>query len=224
VSQTDEAAVTPVTEPAEAQGGETPTDGQPETDQPVGAHQSQVQQPPDQQAPDQQAPDQKHRTPTAAVPGSDRYKELEHEGDIAADFLEELLDIADLDGDIDLDVEGDRAMVAIVGDDLDSLVGPNGKVLDALQDLTRLAVHQQSGERSRLILDVAEYRANRRKELALLAVEAARTVRETGTAVSMKPMSAFERKVVHDAVAAEGLTSESEGVEPQRFVVVHPAG
>jgi len=155
---------------------------------------------------------------------SDRVKELEHEGDIAADFLEELLDIADLDGDIDLDVEGDRAMVAIVGEDLDSLVGPNGKVLDALQDLTRLAVHQQSGERSRLILDVADYRANRRKELSLLAVEAVSQVRASGEPVSMKPMSAFERKVVHDAVAAEGLVSESEGVEPQRFVVVRPAG
>jgi len=159
-----------------------------------------------------------------AVAGSARFKELEHEGDIAADFLEELLDIADLDGDIDLDVEGDRAMVAIVGEDLDSLVGPNGKVLDALQDLTRLAVHQQSGERSRLILDVADYRTNRRKELALLAVEAVGQVRSSGDPVSMKPMSAFERKVVHDAVAAEGLVSESEGVEPQRYVVVRPAG
>jgi spoIIIJ-associated protein len=161
---------------------------------------------------------------TGGAGGPARFKELEHEGDIAADFLEELLDIADLDGDIDLDVEGDRAMVAIVGEDLDSLVGPNGKVLDALQDLTRLAVHQQSGERSRLILDVADYRANRRKELALLAVEAAGQVRTSGEPVSMKPMTAFERKVVHDAVAAEGLVSESEGVEPQRFVVVRPAG
>jgi spoIIIJ-associated protein len=159
-----------------------------------------------------------------AIAGSARFKELEHEGDIAADFLEELLDIADLDGDIDLDVEGDRAMVAIVGDDLDSLVGPNGKVLDALQELTRLAVHQQSGERSRLILDVADYRANRRKELAVLAVDAVAQVRATGAAVSMKPMSAFERKVVHDAVAAEGLVSESEGADPQRYVVVRPAG
>jgi spoIIIJ-associated protein len=178
-------------------------------------------------------PPQGPDSPAAASPGeagaaggraSDRVKELEHEGDIAADFLEELLDIADLDGDIDLDVEGDRAMVAIVGEDLDSLVGPNGKVLDALQDLTRLAVHQQSGERSRLILDVADYRANRRKELGLLAVEAAAQVRASGEPVSMKPMSAFERKVVHDAVAAEGLVSASEGVEPQRFVVVRPAG
>jgi spoIIIJ-associated protein len=201
VSQTDEAAATPAAEPSAAD--------------------------PDQAAPDQAAPVQPAATgPVAsgAVAGSARFKELEHEGDIAADFLEELLDIADLDGDIDLDVEGDRAMVAIVGDDLDSLVGPNGKVLDALQDLTRLAVHQQSGERSRLILDVADYRANRRKELALLAVDAVAQVRASGEPVSMKPMSAFERKVVHDAVAAEGLLSESEGVDPQRYVVVRPAG
>jgi spoIIIJ-associated protein len=163
------------------------------------------------------------RTSGPAGAGSPRFKELEREGDIAADFLEELLDIADLDGDIDLDVEGDRAMVAIVGEDLDSLVGPGGKVLDALQELTRLAVHQQSGERSRLILDVADYRANRRKELAALATEAAGQVRASGESVSMKPMSAFERKVVHDAVAAQGLVSESEGVDPQRYVVVRPA-
>ena len=195
MSQTDEAAVTPAAEP------------------PVGAEP--VAEPSSEDSP---------RDPATAVAGSARFKELEHEGDIAADFLEELLDIADLDGDIDLDVEGDRAMVAIVGEDLDSLVGPNGKVLDALQDLTRLAVHQQSGERSRLILDVADYRANRRKELALLAVEAVGQVRSSGDPVSMKPMSAFERKVVHDAVAAEGLVSESEGVDPQRYVVVRPAG
>jgi spoIIIJ-associated protein len=194
VSQTDEASVTPAAEPS------VPTD------------------------PAAESPSEAPRDPGSAVAGSARFKELEHEGDIAADFLEELLDIADLDGDIDLDVEGDRAMVAIVGEDLDSLVGPNGKVLDALQDLTRLAVHQQSGERSRLILDVADYRANRRKELALLAVEAVGQVRTSGEPVSMKPMSAFERKVVHDAVAAEGLVSESEGVEPQRYVVVRPAG
>jgi spoIIIJ-associated protein len=195
VAQTDEAAVTPVAEPS------------------GGADQA-VEMPAGDAA----------REPAQGGAGSARFKELEHEGDIAADFLEELLDIADLDGDIDLDVEGDRAMVAIVGEDLDSLVGPNGKVLEALQDLTRLAVHQQSGERSRLILDVADYRANRRKELALLAIEAVGQVRASGEQVSMKPMSAFERKVVHDAVAAEGLVSESEGVEPQRFVVVRPSG
>jgi spoIIIJ-associated protein len=194
VSQTDESALPPQPEPS-ADTGPAP----------------------------EASPGDDASTPDPAAAGSARFKELEHEGDIAADFLEELLDIADLDGDIDLDVEGDRAMVAIVGEDLDSLVGPGGKVLDALQDLTRLAVHQQSGERSRLILDVADYRANRRKELALLATEAAGQVRASGEPVSMKPMTAFERKVVHDAVAAQGLVSESQGVDPQRFVVVRPA-
>ena len=92
----------------------------------------------------------------------DRVTQLEREGDIAADYLEALLDIADLDGDIDMDVEGDRAMVAIVGAKLTQLVGPNGKVLDALQELTRLAVTQQTGDRSRLMLDVAGHRAARR--------------------------------------------------------------
>ncbi len=145
---------------------------------------------------------------------------LEREGDIAADFLEELLDIADLDGDIDLDVEGDRAMVAIVGDDLESLAGRDGKVLDALQELTRLAVYQETGERSRLVLDVAEYRAKRRTELSALAVKAVDEVKATGKPVAMAPMTAFERKIVHDAVAAAGLTSESDGADPHRHVVV----
>lgn len=160
---------------------------------------------------------------TRAADGSDHVHKLEHEGDVAADFLEELLDIADIDGDIDLDVEGDRAMVAIVGDGLDHLVGPDGKVLDALQDLTRLAVHQETGERSRLILDVAGYRAERRERLAALGREAADKVKASGERVALEPMSAFERKVVHDAVAAAGLTSASDGVEPNRYVVVSPA-
>jgi spoIIIJ-associated protein len=147
---------------------------------------------------------------------------LEQEGDIAADYLEELLDIADLDGDLDMDVEGDRAMVSIVGADLQQLVGRNGEVLDALQELTRLAVYRETGERSRLMLDVSGYRARRREELVALAEETVRQVRETGDQVSLTPMSPFERKVVHDAVAAAGLTSESEGVEPRRFVVVLP--
>src|SRR3954452_12923490 len=79
---------------------------------------------------------------------------LVREGDIAADYLERLLDIVDYDGDIDLDVENDRAVVAIVGSDLKPLIGPRGEVLDALQELTRLAVQQQTGTRSRLMLDV----------------------------------------------------------------------
>jgi len=159
---------------------------------------------------------------SATADGSARIKALEHEGDVAADFLEELLDIADLDGDIDLDVEGDRAMVAIVGDGLGHLAGPDGKVLDALQDLTRLAVHQETGERSRLILDVAGYRAARRERLSALGRDAAEKVQASGEPLALEPMTAFERKVVHDAVAAAGLTSSSDGVEPNRYVVVAP--
>lgn len=151
-----------------------------------------------------------------------RLKQLEQEGDIAADYLEELLDIADLDGDLDMDVEGDRAAVSIVGADLQQLVGRHGEVLDALQELTRLAVYRETGERSRLMLDISGFRANRRSTLTALAEETVAKVRETGAPVSLKPMTPFERKVVHDAVAALGLTSESSGVEPRRYVVVLP--
>ena len=158
----------------------------------------------------------------AATEG-DRVKQLEREGDIAADYLEELLDIADLDGDLDMDVEGDRAAVSIVGADLSQLVGQHGEVLDALQELTRLAVYRETGERSRLMLDVSGFRANRRSTLEALAAETVATVKASGEPVSLKPMSPFERKVVHDAVAAAGLTSESEGTEPRRYVVVLPA-
>jgi spoIIIJ-associated protein len=152
----------------------------------------------------------------------DRLKELEQEGDIAADYLEELLDIADLDGDLDMDVEGDRAAVSIVGADLSQLVGTDGQVLEALQELTRLAVYRETGERSRLMLDVSGFRADKRLRLEKLAGEIADQVKSTGERAELDPMTAFERKVVHDAVAAAGLTSESEGVEPRRFVVVLP--
>ncbi len=147
---------------------------------------------------------------------------LEQEGDIAADYLEGLLDIADLDGDIDMDVEGDRAMVSIVGDGLDELVGRDGQVLDALQELTRLAVLRETGERSRLMLDVAGHRARLRAELTETGRLAAEKAKTSGEPVRMEPMTPFERKVVHDAVAAAGLQSESEGVEPGRYVVVLP--
>jgi len=157
------------------------------------------------------------------VDDSERVKVLEHEGDIAADYLEELLDIADLDGDLDMDVEGDRASVSIVGGDLDRLVGRNGEVLDALQELTRLAVLRETGERSRLMLDIGGHRAERRKVLEGLAQDAVEQVRSSGEPVSMKPMTPFERKVVHDVVAAAGLASDSEGSEPRRYVVVRPS-
>ena len=147
---------------------------------------------------------------------------LEREGDVAADYLEELLDIADLDGDIDMDVEGGRAMVAIVGGDISCLFGQDGEVLEALQELTRLAVTRETGDRSRLMLDVDGFRAARRADLTELGAEAARKAKETDEAVRLEPMTAFERKVVHDAVADAGLISESEGQDPGRFVVVLP--
>lgn len=153
----------------------------------------------------------------------DRISRLEQEGDIAADYLEELLDIADLDGDLDIDVEADRAAVSIIGGDLSQLVGRDGKVLEALQELTRLAVYRETGERSRLMLDISGYRADKRTRLTQLGAETAAEVAKTGEPVSLEPMSPFERKIVHDAVAAAGLRSESAGVEPRRYVVVLPA-
>jgi spoIIIJ-associated protein len=149
---------------------------------------------------------------------------LVREGDIAADYLEQLLDIADLDGDIDLDVENGRAIVAIVGSELRGLIGANGATLDALQELVRLAVQQQTGERSRLMLDIGGYRQERRRQLAELARTTASSVRETGEPARLTAMNPFERKVIHDVVATiEGVRSESEGEEPQRRVVVHPS-
>ncbi|CAN3131827.1 protein jag [Mycobacterium sp. smrl_JER01] len=144
------------------------------------------------------------------------------EGEIAGDYLEELLDLLDFDGDIDLDVEGDRAVVSIDGGgDLTKLVGRKGEVLDALQELTRLAVHQKTGERSRLMLDIAQWRRRRRDELAALGEKVAHRVLETGAREELSPMTPFERKIVHDAVAGvQGVHSESEGVEPSRRVVV----
>ncbi|WP_239021889.1 protein jag [Nocardioides jishulii] len=157
------------------------------------------------------------------TPRLSKLERLEAEGDIAADYLEELLDIADLDGDLDMDVDGDRASVSIVGADLSMLVGRDGEVLEALQELTRLAVYRETGERSRLMLDISGYRATKREELIELAAGLIAQVRETGQKVSLDPMTSFERKVVHDEVTAAGLVSESEGVEPRRRVVILPA-
>jgi spoIIIJ-associated protein len=149
---------------------------------------------------------------------------LEEEGDIAADYIEGLLDIADLDGDIDMDVEGDRAVVSVVGATLDELVGDDGEVLEALQELTRLAVHRKTGTRARLMLDVGGFRVRRRAELADLGRSIADEVARTGEPKKLRAMSPFERKIIHDAVAVAGLRSESEGEEPNRRVVVFPAG
>jgi spoIIIJ-associated protein len=153
----------------------------------------------------------------------DDLSSLEEEGEIAADYIEGLLDIADLDGDIDMDVEGDRAVVSVVGATLDELVGDDGEVLEALQELTRLAVHRRTGTRARLMLDVGGFRARRRIELAELGRTVADEVSRTGEPKKLRAMSPFERKIIHDAVALAGLRSESEGEEPNRRVVVFPA-
>ena len=164
----------------------------------------------------------------ATVEPEDQTRRLEEEGEIAADYLEELLDIVDLDGDIDIDIDHGRAAVEIVAEGgaeraLQRLVGADGVVLDSIQELTRLAVLARSGERSRLMLDIAGFRGARRSEFAVLGSAAVAEVQATGQAVSLDPMNPFERKVVHDVVAAAGLVSESEGEEPERYVVVRPA-
>lgn len=156
--------------------------------------------------------------------------ELFRESEIAADYMEGLLDILDYDGDIDELVVAGRPVVEVVegtesGRRLNALVGTRGATLEALQELTRLAIFRQTGSPSRLLLDVGGYRAARRKELAAVAKNAAEKVKEYGEAVRLEPMSAFERKCVHDVVnAIAGVQSESEGVEPSRRIVVRPAG
>ena len=148
---------------------------------------------------------------------------LDREGDAAADYLEGLLDIADLDGDIDIGVEGSRAMVSVIevnAGELAELVGDDGEVLDALQELTRLAAARETGERSRLMLDIAGFRAARKAELVEQAKAAIAEAQRTAAPVKLEPMTPFERKVVHDVIAEAGLVSESEGEEPRRRVVV----
>jgi spoIIIJ-associated protein len=161
----------------------------------------------------------------AATGKLSKHELLVAEGDAAGDYLERLLDILDFDGDIDLDVEGERAVVSIIGDgDVNKLVGERGEVLDALQELTRLAATAETGQRSRLMLDVAGYRAQRRTELTDLGVSTAEEVRDSGEAITLPAMNPFERKIVHDAVTnVSGVASSSEGEEPRRRVVISPA-
>ncbi|WP_120004028.1 protein jag [Nesterenkonia muleiensis] len=146
------------------------------------------------------------------------------EGDVAADYLEELLDIVDLDGDIEIEIRGERTFISIQaedgGEELQELVGPRGEVLDALQELTRLAVLTATGDRTRLVLDINGHRAARHEELKQLAQTAVAKVRETDEEVHLDPMTAYERKIVHDFVAEVGLVSESEGEGKRRHVVV----
>ena len=165
---------------------------------------------------------------TASSNSSSTISRLEEEGEVGADYLEELLDIVDLGGDIDIDIDHGRASIAIVaseeGDarELADLVGRDGEVLEAVQELTRLAVQARTGSRSRLMLDINGYRAARRAELKKVAEEAVKRVKVSGRTVALEPMNPFERKVCHDVVAAAGLVSESEGAEPHRHVVVQP--
>ena len=155
----------------------------------------------------------------ATKPAAER---LEEEGDIAADYLEGLLDIADLDGDIEIGVENDRASLSIEGGELNHLVGRDGEVLDALQELTRLAVQTSTGERSRLMLDIGGFRSEKKESLTKMAEEVAQEVKSGGKPVKLSPMNAFERKIIHDTIQRLGLTSESEGEDPDRRVVVMP--
>lgn len=163
----------------------------------------------------------------ASAPKLSRKAQLEREGEVAADFLETLLDVCDLDGDLDVDIDGDRAAVSIVDSEEGRvprrLVGSNGQVLEALQELTRLAVQSATGDRSRLMLDVAGHRAERKAALVTIAKDAIDEVKDSGERRALDPMTAFERKVVHDEVLAAGLVSESEGAEPRRYVVILPA-
>ena len=173
-------------------------------------------------APEVREPEQaESNEPEAGAPRSKKESALENEGEIAADYLEELLDIADLDGDIDTFIEGGRAHVSILTDG-DQLIGKDGEVLEALQELARLAVMTETGHRSRLMLDIGGHRDKRRKVLQDLARDAVDEVKDTGEPVRLAPMNPFERKIVHDSVADAGLVSESEGEEPNRRVVVLP--
>ncbi len=161
-------------------------------------------------------------------PRASAVERLEEEGDVAADYVEELLDIADLDGDIDIEVRDGRTYVSVIADAdddaLQDLVGRNGKTLESLQELVRLAVLASTGHRSRLILDVAGYRTRRDAELRRIADEAVAEVKDGRGPVHLDPMGAYERKIVHDVVADAGLVSESEGEGARRHVVISADG
>ena len=224
----DETASTPASTPAPAEQPSETAEPAPSTQGPLATEPTEPTDPSEALEPETDSADGSDDA-GAQAPGRRRpakTADLEREGEVAADFLETLLDIADLDGDIDVDVDGDRAAVSIVDSDEGRvprrLVGPDGKVLDALQELTRLAVQSATGERSRLMLDVAGHRAERRASLVTIARQAIDEVKASGEKASLEPMTAFERKVVHDEVLAAGLVSESDGVEPRRYVVVLP--
>lgn len=143
------------------------------------------------------------------------------EGDIAADFIEELLDIADIDGDLDIDVTGGRTYISVTADgesNLDRIASP--EVVDALQQLTRLAVQAETGEFSRLILDVGGSRDARRNELQSLVSRAIERIEDGAASAALPPMSSYERKIVHDIASDRGYNSESEGEGRKRHTVL----
>jgi spoIIIJ-associated protein len=218
VSQGESAVTEPQVSADQAEPAQ-PVDEPDERDEPVAAAEADVNA---AEAPDGGDDGPGQEDDGTAAPGLTDVADLELEGEIAADYIEGLLDVADLDGDIDMDVEGDRAVVSVVGATLDELVGSKGEVLEALQELTRLAVHRHTGMRTRIMIDVGGYRQRRRTELAETGRDAADEVKRTGVPKKLWAMNPFERKIVHDAVAAAGLRSESEGEEPDRRVVVLP--
>lgn len=151
-------------------------------------------------------------------------KALEAEGDIAADYLEEFLDIFDLEGDIDIDVRQGRAYLEISAEEDSNLrLISEPETVEALQELTRLAVQVKTNSFSRLILDVGGSRQKRVDDITRIVNRIIDKVKDLGEPVAMKPMSSYERKIVHDIVADAGLTSESEGEGKDRHIVVKPA-
>ena len=221
MSQGESAVTEPQVSADQAEPAAQPPDEPDERDEPVAAAEADVNA---AEASDDGDDGPGQEDDGTAAPGLTDVADLELEGEIAADYIEGLLDVADLDGDIDMDVEGDRALVSVVGATLDELVGSKGEVLEALQELTRLAVHRHTGMRTRIMIDVGGYRQRRRTELAETGRDAADEVKRTGVPKKLWAMNPFERKIVHDAVAAAGLRSESEGEEPERRVVVLPVG
>jgi spoIIIJ-associated protein len=146
------------------------------------------------------------------------------DGEIAADYLEELLDICDLDGDLEIEVKNQRTYVSINSEDssdLDAL--SKSDVVQALQELTRLAVSQKTGEFSRLILDIAGSRSERQRELEKLAERAIEKIDQGAQSAALPPMTSYERKLVHDYVSERGYVSESHGEGPDRHTVITPA-
>ncbi|MGP3533581.1 Jag family protein [Microbacterium sp. RD1] len=165
--------------------------------------------------------------PTDVAPALDATasaEQLEQEGDIAADYLEELLDIADIDGDLALDVRSGRAYVSVEADAASSLSRlSEPDTVQALQELTRLAVQTKTGHFSRLILDVGGSRSVRQRELADLVDRAATRLDDGASQASLPPMSSYERKLIHDIAAERGLVSESYGEGADRHTVLRRA-